>query len=262
MIPNRALLDREERLRQEFDRKAQADPEPQEQHLRRMAEPAVSREPLAADERVLDVGCGEGWLCRLVAPRCPDGAIVGIDISGEMIHQARERSLALENVLHTAGSAEEIPWAEDYFTRVLSVETAYYWSSPERAASEMFRVMAWGGRFDVLLSFYRENTATHHWQELSSESLLLQSEADWRDLFALFGFREIETTHLRDDLAKGGTFQPGRLWRTEQEWQQFNELGALHIAGRKPRLPPPGPLASQPEQPRPPDPPDPLRILR
>jgi ubiquinone/menaquinone biosynthesis C-methylase UbiE len=146
MIPNKALLDREERLRQEFDRKARAGPEPQEQYLRRLAEAAFGQAPVAADERILDVGCGDGWLCRLLAPRCPEGAVVGIDISGEMIHLARERSLNLDNALHTLGSAEEIPWAEDYFTRVLSVETAYYWSSPERAAAEMFRVTAWGGR--------------------------------------------------------------------------------------------------------------------
>jgi len=261
MIPNKALLDREERLRQEFDRKAQAGPEPQEQYLQRLAAAVAVREPIAADERLLDVGCGEGWLCRLLAPRCPDGAVVGIDISGEMIHRARERSLEFENVLHTIGSAEEIPWVEDYFTRTLSVEAAYYWSAPERASAEMLRVTAWGGRFDGLLSFYRDNTATHHWQDLSSEPLLLQSEAEWKDLFALVGFRDVEATRVRDTAGAGG-FRPGPLWRSEQEWEQFLEAGALLISGQKPGLPPPGPLASQPEQPRPPEPPDPLRILR
>jgi SAM-dependent methyltransferase len=260
MIPNKALQDREERLRQEFDRKAQAGPEPQEQYLQRLAEAAVGREP-AADERVLEIGCGDGWLCRVLAPQCPEGAIVGIDISGEMIHLARERSLDFENVLHTLGSAEEIPWAEDYFTRVLSVETAYYWSSPERAAAEMFRVAAWGGRFDVLLSFFRENTSVHHWQELSGEPLLLQSEEEWIELFTLVGFHEVAATRVRDTVETGG-FQAGSLWHSQQEWQAFHEAGALLISGRKPGLPPPGPLASEPERPRPPEPPDPLRILR
>ncbi len=261
MIPNKALLDREERLRQKFDRKAQAGPEPQEAHLRRLAEAAVALAAVQTDERVLDVGCGEGWLCRRLAPRCPEGAVVGIDISGEMIHLARERSLDFENVLHTLGSAEEIPWTEDYFTRVLSMEAAYYWSSPERAAAEMFRVTAWGGRFDTLLSFYRENPVVRHWQGLSSEALLLQGEEEWKDLFALVGFREVESSRVRDT-AKTDGFQPGPLWRSQHEWEQFNETGALLIRGCKPGLPPPGPLASEPEQPRPPEPPDPLRILR
>jgi SAM-dependent methyltransferase len=187
---------------------------------------------------------------------------VGIDISGEMIRLARGRSLDFENVLHTLGSAEESPWAEDYFTRVLSVETAYYWSSPERAAAEMFRVTAWGGRFDALLSFYRENNSVTHWQELTGEPLCLQGEPEWKELFDLVGFREVESTRVCDESLRVGGFQPGPLWRSQHEWNQFHEAGALLITGRKPGLPPPGPLASETEQSRPPEPPDPLRILR
>jgi SAM-dependent methyltransferase len=261
MILDRNSLAREQRLREEFNRRAQVGADDQERELRRLAEAELARRPPLPDERVLDVGCGDGWLCRWLAPQCPDGAVVGIDLSGEMIHLAREASIEFDNVLHTLGSAEEIPWAEDYFTRVVSIETAYYWHSPERAVAEMFRVAAWSGRFEAMLSFYRENPATHHWSEQTEVPLQLLGEEEWKEMFVLRGFHDVETSRVRGE-SNASDFQPGRLWRSREERERFHEIGALLISGTKPGIPPPGPLSSEPEPPRPPEPPDPLRILR
>lgn len=56
----------------------------------------LAREALAAmvfrgTERVLDVGCGDGYVTRLIADRLPAGAIVGVDASPRMIEVARSR---------------------------------------------------------------------------------------------------------------------------------------------------------------------------
>ena len=46
-------------------------------------------------ERLLEVGSGSGMLCRMMAPRLqPDGCIAGVDISPEMIAEARAQALA------------------------------------------------------------------------------------------------------------------------------------------------------------------------
>jgi ubiquinone/menaquinone biosynthesis C-methylase UbiE len=261
MILDRNALAHEQRLREEFDRRAQAGAGHQELELRRLAEAALAGRAPRLDERVLDVGCGDGWLCRWLSPQCPEGAVVGIDLSGEMIHLAREASLEFDNVLHTLGSAEEIPWAEDYFTRVVSLETAYYCHSAERAVAEMFRVTAWSGRFEAMLSFYRENPATHHWSEQTEVPLQLRGEEEWKELFVLRGVQDVETSRVHGE-STASDVQPGPLWRTRDERERFHEMGALLISGSKPGIPPPGPLSSEPDPPRPPEPPDPLRILR
>ena len=161
-----ARLDHEELLREEFNRwPCEGRSDEMEHWHRPVTEKVVGRMQLSPDERILDLGCGDGWTCRLLSPLAPEGAVVGIDIADEMIAIARGRSIELDNILFAPGSAEEIPWAEDYFTRVLSVESAYYWHSPEKAAGEIFRVTAWGGRIFVLMFYHRENPYTHHWQE-------------------------------------------------------------------------------------------------
>ncbi|MBI4463218.1 MAG: methyltransferase domain-containing protein [Acidobacteria bacterium] len=40
-------------------------------------------------DRVLEVGCGEGWTSRLLAEITTEGLVVGLDVSEEMIRVAR-----------------------------------------------------------------------------------------------------------------------------------------------------------------------------
>src|SRR6202795_4901312 len=48
---------------------------------------------LSHGERVLDVGCGPGFLCESIADIVgPDGAVVGIDISSDLIALCGRRS--------------------------------------------------------------------------------------------------------------------------------------------------------------------------
>jgi trans-aconitate 2-methyltransferase len=56
-----------------------------------LAEQALAGIAFRGDERVLDVGCGDGFVTRAVAARLPRGDVVGIDASPRMIVIARER---------------------------------------------------------------------------------------------------------------------------------------------------------------------------
>ncbi len=49
----------------------------------------LSRLHLRGDEHVLDIGCGDGALTAEIAERVPEGSVVGIDSSPEMIAFAR-----------------------------------------------------------------------------------------------------------------------------------------------------------------------------
>jgi trans-aconitate 2-methyltransferase len=53
--------------------------------------------PLAGNERVLDLGCGDGMLTERIARRVPRGRVVGIDGSWGMIETARK--LERENLV-------------------------------------------------------------------------------------------------------------------------------------------------------------------
>ena len=54
------------------------------------AEELIAKLGLRGDERVLDIGCGDGKVTAEIARRLPGGAVTGVDSSPEMIRFARD----------------------------------------------------------------------------------------------------------------------------------------------------------------------------
>ena len=121
----------EHQLREEFNRWAQAGrgEEMEESHLPIVA-PTLALMDLQPADRVLDVGCGSGWLVRRLAALAPNGSVLGIDVSDEMVRRAQAASVGVPNSQFLRGTAEQIPAPPNSFTKVLSVESAYYWHDP------------------------------------------------------------------------------------------------------------------------------------
>src|ERR1700739_3165445 len=96
--------DSDKTLREEFTRWAEAGRGEgmEEDHLP-IALPVLDRMKLAPDDNVLDVGCGAGWLVRMIAERVPDGRVIGMDISDEMVRRARRNYVAVENAMFVIG---------------------------------------------------------------------------------------------------------------------------------------------------------------
>ena len=99
-----------EQLREEFNRWAEAGRgEGMEQDHLPIVLPVLDRMQLQPDDNVLDVGCGAGWLSSLLAEHVPEGRVVGIDVSDEMIRHARRRNVNLENVMSLSARPSKSP---------------------------------------------------------------------------------------------------------------------------------------------------------
>ncbi len=241
----------ERRVRETFDewvRDGRADG--MERRHKRLFERMLERIDLIEDDRVLDIGCGDGWTGRMLSPRLPEGAFVGIDLSDEMIRSARRQCNDLENVLFGPAGAEEIPWAGDYFTHILSIESAYYWQDLRAAAAEMYRVAAFGGTFHVLINYYTENRYSEGWDRETGLALIRQGTSDWNALFRESGFQSVLTDRIPDD----SPISPGKSPAALARRQGLQREGALYVTGRKPPLPEPPANPSRTE-------PGPFRVL-
>src|ERR1700739_22037 len=134
-------------LRDEFNKWAEAGRgDGMEQDHLPITLPVLERMRLAPSNNVLDVGCGSGWLSRRIGKMVPEGRVVGMDISDEMIRIARRNSSDQHNLLFVVGEAAEIPWEPNFFAHAISVESAYYWPNPMAGIKEIFRVLKTGGR--------------------------------------------------------------------------------------------------------------------
>lgn len=99
---------------------------------------------LGAEDRLLDVGCGTGAACRSAAS--VTASVVGIDLSPEMVRQAREFASGLANVHFEIADSEHLPFDDGAFTAVVCSNSFHHYPDPGRAVREMTRVLAPGGR--------------------------------------------------------------------------------------------------------------------
>src|SRR5208282_2595103 len=142
-------------------------------------------------ENLLDVGCGAGWLSRILARGVPEGRVVGMDISDEMIHHARKASADFTNLVFVVGEVNQIPWEANFFDKAISVESSYYWPDPAKGLREIFRVLREGGSAWILINYYRDNPHCHQWGEMLKVPTHLLSADEWAELFRQAGFQNI-----------------------------------------------------------------------
>lgn len=107
---------------------------------------------IAPGERVLDIACGTGLVTLTAADATgPDGSVVGVDVSGQMVDAARQRAHArqLGNVRFRRMDAESLDLPDAHFDVALCALGLMYAPDPLRALREMRRVLRPGGRLVV-----------------------------------------------------------------------------------------------------------------
>jgi len=236
----------DERLQGEFNRWAeQGRGEEMERHHLDIAEKTVRLMDLRAGERVLDLGCGAGWATRLLARLVADGPsgfgqVVGVDVSDEMIRRARQASKDFENIMFVWGSAQQIPWEENYFDKVLSVESFYYYADQDRALAELFRVMAPRGRLFILINLYKDNPYSLRWVDELAVPVHARSEEEYVQLLKRHAFENVEARRVPDDTPTPEQYS-GKWFKSSAELRDFKRIGALLLMASKPDLRTPAP---------------------
>ena len=105
---------------------------------------AVALQP---GEQVLDVGCGFGSTTVEAAERvAPGGAVLGVDISPEMLARARERTAGLANVSLLESDAQVHSFEPARYDAVISRFTVMLFDDPQVAFANLHRSLKRGGR--------------------------------------------------------------------------------------------------------------------
>ncbi len=103
---------------------------------RRLAEPFLDFVGTAADEAVLDVGCGTGCLAAALARRCRFRQLRAVDFSPAYISHAAGQNTD-PRVSFEVGDACSLGFPDRSFDRVLSLLVLHFVPAVERAVAEM-----------------------------------------------------------------------------------------------------------------------------
>jgi arsenite methyltransferase len=103
---------------------------------------------LATGERVVDVGSGAGFDSFVAADQVgPDGQVVGVDMTEEMLAKSRSTAAALQldHVEFREGIAENLPVTDEWADVVISNGVVNLCANKRAIFSEILRVLRPGG---------------------------------------------------------------------------------------------------------------------
>ena len=144
-------------------------------------------EPFSA----IDVGCGNGWVCRKLQSNDNCNKVVGIDGSIEMITKAKQKG----GQFHLAKLPGWNP--SQKFDLIHSMEFLYYLKDPLEMLKVFFN--EWLNDKGVLIAgvdHYLENVESHDWSESLNVHMTTLSEEQWRQGMVDAGFTDVETRRV------------------------------------------------------------------
>jgi demethylmenaquinone methyltransferase/2-methoxy-6-polyprenyl-1,4-benzoquinol methylase/phosphoethanolamine N-methyltransferase len=115
---------------------------------------AIRAVGLLPGERLIDVGCGPGTAALVLAKKAgPEGHVVGIDASTEMIDVARKKARkAGSTAQFEIAPIESMPYAESSFDAAISMLMLHHLPAElqDKGLAEVRRVLKPGGRLVIL----------------------------------------------------------------------------------------------------------------
>lgn len=104
---------------------------------------------LAPGMRVLDLACGPGLISCALAEICSPGEVLGVDISPELIEEARalQAKESIGNLSFQTGNVYELDLPQSSFDFVYARFLFQHLEFPERAVSNILRLLKPGGVF-------------------------------------------------------------------------------------------------------------------
>lgn len=93
--------------------------------------------------RLLDLGCGTGALAESVLAEIPAARLACVDLSSEMVRIASKRLGERAEV--EMRDAERLPFSDSSFDVAWCNDSFHHYPDPERAAFQVWRVLAPGG---------------------------------------------------------------------------------------------------------------------
>ena len=149
----------------------------------------------AADERILDVGCGTGQFAARVLDRLPAAHVWGLDLCPGMLTGAADRVRQADGRLHLVqGDSERLPFADDTFDAITCSHSFHHYPNQERVVAEMHRVLRPGGRLLII-----DGDRDRPWGWFVFNVVVVMMEGDvrhltgraFRDLYTRTGFEQV-----------------------------------------------------------------------
>lgn len=124
-----------------------------------MISKAIESLQLKDNDKVLEIGPGNGSHVKSIFNSVAGIVYHGIDISDTMVAEAIKLNSGLDNASFTVTDGQSIPFDGAQFDKVVTTNTIYFWEVPQIYAKEIARVLKPGGMLSI--GFIPSSTMQH-----------------------------------------------------------------------------------------------------
>lgn len=153
-------------------------------------------------DTVLDVGCGGGKALKLLSSKAPRGRLYGIDYSETSVSCAvRENKGDVKagkmKIVH--GSVSDMPFENDFFDVVTSVESYYFWPDLQHDLREVLRVLKPDGVFLIVAEMYdHEEQSEKDKQIVEILKMHNNTPEEFYDMLGNAGYRNVDVRENKE----------------------------------------------------------------
>jgi len=139
---------------------------------------------LTSESRVLDIGCGKGFMLYDFTRLIPGVTVAGIDISQYAIANAKEEVRPFVEV----GDARELPFEDDSFDLVISITTVHNLEREDckKALLEIERISS-DGKF-ITVDAYFDDEQKERMDMWNLTALTYMHTDEWKEFFKEAGY--------------------------------------------------------------------------
>ena len=162
---------------------------------------ALEHWQIAPEEELLDIGCGGGATLKRMGEKITTGHLTGIDyspVSVETSLKTNRQDVESGKMKVLEGSVEALPFADDGFDKIITVESFYFWPNPQENLKEVRRVLKTGGTFLLVADIYEKPGLPREVKDnIRKFHLFNPTREQFKNLFREAGFAETRI-HTKD----------------------------------------------------------------
>lgn len=107
----------------------------------------ISMSDIKKNEKILDIGCGEGRFLRTLAEKNKEALFYGIDLAPQMIKIAKQTMA--KNMSYLIGESEHLPFDSQSIDRIYCLNSFHHFPNPSKSFEEMKRILKSNGEIII-----------------------------------------------------------------------------------------------------------------
>lgn len=147
-------------------------------------------------DQVLDIGCGAGGALKRISESIRTGHLIGVDysdVSVRLSQEMNEKDVSSGKMEILKASVEQLPFEENRFDKIITVESFYFWPDPAENLKEVLRVLKTSGVFLLVADIYqKEGLDKAVLDNIAQYHLFNPTLEEFRNLFQQAGFSKVK----------------------------------------------------------------------